>query len=698
MPFAVASSQSARGLIRDEGASPLGGAIVLVVDSAGATTGHAMADSAGRFVVGLGPATAKLRVLRIGYRPIELSANPTRDTSFSELRLSRIPPVLDAVRVTEGSLCPGSTDRGLAFQVLEQVRAGLLGQVVSIEAGAVDARALLYRRTVNSTSRIVESQTAEMRTGRSLRPFVSAATPKAFAEHGYMQEDAGGRTFGAVDSDVLLSEYFAATHCFQLTTRDAGHPGEIGLAFTPVSGRDTLVEVAGTVWLEQTGRELHSIEFRYVNVEPAAMKAGVGGSVAFRTASNGQVLIEHWRLTLPVLVNAPGAPAIQAGRRRESRTDLRVSEIRETGGLLLGAKWSGGREWRLNEGSGVSGSIRFSQSDRPVANAVVSIDGATNVAVTDSAGAFLISPMPPGRYKVIATDTAFSRYLKPRTSTQLVDVRLAALTPTLLHLDPPDTIRIRATLIAAESKQRTVVGIVTDTGNQPVKGADIRVRGLTTVVTDAAGRFQLTGAPRDPILIEARRLGFAPMSVALGSGGDTAVTLMLAPVTQALAAVNVTERKLSSGNLRGFDERMRARARGAGGGVFITADEIEQRSPNRTTAIFSNIPGIHVLKVGPFNYSLFGVGRSLSGPPDGNCEATVFVDGVRVKEGGDVLREDPRTKKVILERGVPIDQVVAPGNIAGIEVYASPVTAPTQFQMVNNGCSIILIWTKTGTR
>jgi hypothetical protein len=517
-----------------------------------------------------------------------------------------------------------------------------------------------------------------------------------FAERGYMQEDAGGRTFGAVDSEVLLHESFVATHCFRLTARDAGHPAEIGLTFTPVPGRDTAVEVAGTVWLEETGRELRSIEFRYTNLEPAAMKAGAGGSLTFRTAANGQVLIEHWRLTLPVLVNAPGAAAVQAGRRRESRTDLRVSEIRETGGLLLGAKWNGATQWRLNDG-GITGSLRFSRSDRPIANAVVSIDGANDVALADSTGSFFISPIPPGRYKLIATDTAFSGYLKPRTSAQLVDVQLGAVTPAVLHLDPPDTNRVHAALVAAQSNQRTIVGTVTDTGNRAVKGADIRVRGLPTVVTDAAGRFQLSGAPRDPILVEARRVGFAPISVALGSGGDATVSLMLSPVTQALAAVNVTARKIESGHLQGFDERRRARERGAGGGFFITADEIEQRSPNRTTTIFSNIPGIHVLKVGPFNYSLFGVGRSFSGPPDGNCEATVFVDGVRLKEGGDVLREDPRTKKVILERGVAIDQLVAPGNIAGIEVYASPATAPTQFQMVNNGCSIILIWTKAGT-
>jgi hypothetical protein len=89
----------------------------------------------------------------------------------------------------------------------------------------------------------------------------------------------------------------------------------------------------------------------------------------------------------------------------------------------------------------------------------------------------------------------------------------------------------------------------------------------------------------------------------------------------------------------------------------------------------------------------------MSGPVDQKCEATVFLDGIKLQSGGDYLKTiTVRRKRVeVLERGVAIDQLVLPSNIAGIEVYASPATAPTQFQMVNNGCSIILIWTKAGT-
>jgi len=149
---------------------------------------------------------------------------------------------------------------------------------------------------------------------------------------------------------------------------------------------------------------------------------------------------------------------------------------------------------------------------------------------------------------------------------------------------------------------------------------------------------------------------------------------------------------------------MLARERGAGGGFFITAAEIERRAPPRATSIFDNISGIHVLRVGPRNFSLFGTSRAMGtsrsrfGTPDGQCEATVFLDGIKLVSGGDVLSSNARTGQVVLERGVAIDDLVAPSSIAGIEVNASPNTAPTQYQVVNNGCAIVLIWTKNGLK
>jgi hypothetical protein len=235
-----------------------------------------------------------------------------------------------------------------------------------------------------------------------------------------------------------------------------------------------------------------------------------------------------------------------------------------------------------------------------------------------------------------------------------------------------------------------------------VPGAEIRIGGRAGGVTDNAGRFRLSEVARDSVLIEARRVGFAPASLSVPTGSDTTVAITLAPISQELDAVKVSRRPVEP-HLRAFEERMLAREHGAGGGVFITAAEIERRAPPRATSIFDNISGIHVLRVGPRNFSLFGTSRAMGsrsrfGTPDGQCEATVFLDGIRLVSGGDVLSTNPRTGQVLLERGVAIDDLVAPSSIAGIEVYSSPNTAPTQYQVVNNGCAIVLIWTKNGLK
>jgi len=262
---------------------------------------------------------------------------------------------------------------------------------------------------------------------------------------------------------------------------------------------------------------------------------------------------------------------------------------------------------------------------------------------------------------------------------------------------------VTAFATANAQRSRTIAGTVTDSGGRPVPGAEIRIAGRTGGVTDDAGRFRLSDVARDSVLIEARRVGFAPARLSVPTGSDTTVAITLAPISQELDAVKVSRRPVEP-HLRAFEERMLARERGAGGGFFITAAEIERRAPPRATSIFDNISGIHVLRVGPRNFSLFGTSRAMGtsrskfGTPDGQCEATVFLDGIKLVTGGDVLSSNARTGQVVLERGVAIDDLVAPSSIAGIEVYSSPNTAPTQYQVVNNGCAIVLIWTKNGLK
>jgi hypothetical protein len=273
-----------RGVVRDSTAGvPLAGAVVVILDSARVASGRAIADAAGRFALARRSTSVSVRVNRIGYRPREVSIPPGQGDFSLELAMVRIPPLLDAVRVTDRELCPGSNDRGAAFLLWEQVRTGLLAQIVANDKGAGMAHALTFRRRVTPTDRVIRTQMIELRGGRSIRPFVAAASAAAFATEGYIEEDPGGRTFRAPDSEVLLDESFAATHCFHLQATNAAHTGEIGLAFTPRPDRHTVVDVAASSD-RRFNRELRSFDFLYTEPEPAAMRAEAGGHMVFTTA------------------------------------------------------------------------------------------------------------------------------------------------------------------------------------------------------------------------------------------------------------------------------------------------------------------------------------------------------------------------------------------------------------------------------
>jgi hypothetical protein len=688
-----------------------------------------------------------------------------------DVAMTRIPPLLDAVRVTDRELCPGSTDRGAAFLLWEQVRSGLLAQSVANDKASAIAHGLLFRRRVSPTDRVVQSQTVEARSGRSIRPFVAAATAATFATRGYLEEDAGGRIFRAPDSEVLLDESFAATHCFRLQAADAAHSGEVGLAFTPVPGRSGNVDVSGVIWIDQAIRELRSFDFLYTELEPAAIRAEVGGHMVFTTAANGVSFIEQWSMRLPVLAASgsllPNAPL---PRRRQDRRDLRLTEIEETGGLMLDAKWDDGTTWTAQP-MRLAGVAIESRSQLPIGGAIIALDGTADRAVADARGAYEFTQVVPGKYSATISDTSLSAFISPRRVPQLVDVIAGSSTqlgplefsaadagrdackerrrPTTLPIvagrvetasdvaksglaltadwsagdtakidvddhgqfllcgvpsDRPVRLRLAAGRMRAETTfvarvpiervlwrpslvaatladQRVIRGVVRDTAGRPLSGVQVNLVAGQGTNTDDAGRFRLAAPSREDVLVDIRRLGFTPSLYSFSAGGDTTLDVTLLPAAQQLAAVNVNERSSSGVGLAGFDERMRARERGAGAGYFITGAEIERRQATKTTSLFDMVPGIFVLRVDATRYSIFARGRTF----DGKCVPTVFIDGTKIMEKFD--NGAP---------GVAIDELLTPSEITGIEVYASGNAAPPAYQLLNGSCAVVLIWTKRG--
>jgi hypothetical protein len=92
------------------------------------------------------------------------------------------------------------------------------------------------------------------------------------------------------------------------------------------------------------------------------------------------------------------------------------------------------------------------------------------------------------------------------------------------------------------------------------------------------------------------------------------------------------------------------------------------------------------------------MGKGTAGLGGAECPATVYLDGVHIPGNGETIRD--RRGRVVSTReyGAPIDQLVDPSQIAGVEVYARGVFAPPQFHPPGDErvlrCAIVAFWTK----
>ena len=429
-------AQQVRGVVRDSSlAAPLSGAVVTLLDSAGTSVSRAISDASGSFVLTRTTRAVRLRVVRIGYRPqvVGLPAGP----NTVEIAMAKLPPMLAAVRVTDSELCPGANASTNAVELWEQAKAGLLATVVARETKPAKMQALTYKRITTTTDERVTEQSTQLTSGYSNRPFIAPAEASFFARRGFMQEDAAGRLYSAPDADVLLDEDFAATHCFHIEGADPEHPGQIGLAFAPARGRDALVDVAGVIWMDRITPQLRSLDFLYTGLEPAATRARSGGHIEFRTMENGLTFIERWRLRLATLLVAERSRDVASGipNERRNRADFRVADLRESGGAVLAASWPDGTNWR-DSLSGLTGSVVQLHLPISIPAAVVSLSGTDAETQTSSNGSFELSPVVPGRYTVVVTDTTLAEYAAPRSTKLTADIVRGRLTTIRVELPP----------------------------------------------------------------------------------------------------------------------------------------------------------------------------------------------------------------------------------------------------------------------
>jgi hypothetical protein len=390
-PAGVASAQSVRGTVVNEGNAPVPGVIVLLLDSASTIAARALTSEGGTFRLSAPRAGVyRTRTLRIGFRPM-LSGTFQMDGGEEIVRrivLSSVQFVLDTVKVQGRNECRMSSESAAAtFAVWEQVQAALTAAQLTSDRRGITATTIGYERTLDRDGRRVLEQSTSMHVN-TVRRLWRARSIDSLHTSGYVvRERDGSSWYFAPDIETLVSPVFLEDHCFRLTRgRDSS---QVGIAFEPTPNRRRLPEIRGTMWLHRATSGLRRLEFRYVNLSPDE-EAEARGEMDFVPARNGAWAIQRWSIRMPELTRTVQSATYGGG-------DIRLAQIKTSGGELALLRVGTDTLW-ARPPLQLVGTVSDSLSGAPVAGASVALVGTALAARTDAGGRFTLDGVLPGEY------------------------------------------------------------------------------------------------------------------------------------------------------------------------------------------------------------------------------------------------------------------------------------------------------------
>lgn len=245
---------------------------------------------------------------------------------------------------------------------------------------------------------------------------------------------------------------------------------------------------------------------------------------------------------------------------------------------------------------------------------------------------------------------------------------------------------------AAGQNRVQIVGTVLDeqTG-EPIAGVDLVARDRHGVYRDAAisddqGRFSFTVYRIPAVRIYAARIGYKRTGTPLLRFDENQffeVELRLDPDVLLLAPLEVVARAGSTGSpvLSGFRQRL------VGGmGHYITQVEIRRRNPGTVTDLLREVPGVRLTSSGRGMSRVIHMGRSEAM----TCAVQLYVDGMLLNRG--------QGAGAAMQGDISLDDVVAPQDIIGIEIYRGLSTIPAEFYSNDAECGVVAVWTRRGER
>ena len=334
-----ASAQEVRGrIIGAASETPVTGAFVILLDSAGGTAAATLSNETGQYALrARRPGTYTIRVERLALDPhiteplsLAVGGLVRQDIIVTENALT-----LAAVNVTgqrQGCRSFGDLDDETGA-LWEEARKALSVAAWTAAQAPVNLHIVQSLTEREAGSRRIMFVVADS-TSREMRgsPWNSAPAV-TLVRLGFVRQHQGGYLYFGPDAEVLLSDVFLASHCFRVVQ----HPdtaGLVGLDFRP-RGNSRVTEVRGTLWLHRESAELRGIDYEYVRLPYRLTNERVGGSARYQRLGSGMWILSEWTMTTPrPATNVQG----RAGARQRllmSRHSARVVSVTHRDGELL---------------------------------------------------------------------------------------------------------------------------------------------------------------------------------------------------------------------------------------------------------------------------------------------------------------------------------------------------------------------------
>lgn len=311
--------QVVRGVVRADSGESVDGVLILALDSIGAAHVTRITGADGRFLLPL-PTHGiwVVRAERLGFGTGEEEVNvPPGDTLDLAISLSPAPIQMEGLDVVVvGPRCPNTSASPGVADLWSQAREMLTAIANSATAESTTYAVSIRKRDYRPGGfdpEFVEFESVD--TVRTVGRMPMQSAPAGFLmSEGFIVPSNDTASYYAPDAEVLLSDIFLSTHCFQVKAHPTG-PWFTGLAFEPAD--PARMDIRGTFWIPETDDVLPFIDFTWTKhpwelrevlhpgkptrtVRPANLDGRTGGRLELSPVKGVGWIVRRWWMRWPI--------------------------------------------------------------------------------------------------------------------------------------------------------------------------------------------------------------------------------------------------------------------------------------------------------------------------------------------------------------------------------------------------------------